>query len=193
QRQRDLLAFPGGAPMAFGGEQVEGAQRAGGDVPAGHDVVDRPFVRLGAGVVRIARDRVDGVVEPGGAVGPALDPYGDQVGAAGGQLVVGEEAAAREVGDEHAAAFAGRGDQGGDQFAPLGLAEVDRDGLLAFLGPFPVEAGAAAGYPGPAIEIGAAADGVEANDFGPHLGEVQGAGGGGDEGGAFDDAHALEN
>src|SRR5690606_2440642 len=113
-------------------------------------------------------------------------------GAALGELVVREKAAAREIGDEQAATFAGRGHEGGDEFTALRPAEVDRNRLLALLQAFPVEARAAIGDAGPAIEVGPAANGIEADDFRPHLGEVEGARRGGDEGRAFDDAHALE-
>ena len=134
---------------------------------------------------------VDGVVDPRPAIGPAHDPHADKVGPQGRQGLVGQEALHREVGDKGPGVVPRRGREFLGQASPLRPGEVDGDGLLRLVQPLPVEAVAALAE-GPAAEVRAAADIVEADHLGTQLGEVEAAGRPGHEGRALDHAQALQ-
>src|SRR5690606_11435210 len=137
--------------------------------PRGKFVTNRPPPSPGAVMSAVASSRPSGLPRSI-AIDflPFCRPSQYRLGPASGtrgQLVVRKEAAAREVRDEQAAAFARRGNERGGELAPLGAAEVDRDRLLAFLQALPVQARAAVRHARPAIEVGASANGVEADHF----------------------------
>jgi hypothetical protein len=150
-----------------------------------------PVGRAGHG--RHADGGIHGVVDGRRAVGPAHHPRGDEVGAVRAQALVRQEAFGRKVGDEQAGILAGCADQLRHEFAAFGAGEVDGDRQLALVQALPVQAGpVVARGARPAVEVGAAADGIDADHLGAHLQQVQGARRRGDEGGALDDAQALQ-
>ena len=107
---------------------------------------------------------VDGVVHRLPPIAPAHHPQADQVGPMRLQPVIGEEAAGRKIGHEQPGLVTRRGDDAHRQLAPLGPRQVDGDGFLALVQPLPIQAVAAVRGKRPAVEIGAAADLVDADD-----------------------------
>jgi len=101
---------------------------------------------------------------------------------------VRQEAFDRIVGEEQPGIVTRRGRDRHREFAAFGRGEIDRDRLLALVETFPIEACGRPRSDWPAVEIGPAADRIEADDLGSHLGEVQAAGRAGDERRTFDDA-----
>jgi len=135
--------------------------------------------------------RVDRVIHSRGAVGVADDVDHDQVRSPLRELLVVEEAARGEVGEEEAGLGSGRGDQRLHQFAAFVRAKVDLDRTLALVESGPEQALAAGGHR-PARAIEAAADRVEADYVCSELRHRHTAQGRSDEGRALDDPHTLE-
>ncbi len=185
-----MTSLAGAAAVPLGGQQPHRERQAGGDVPGGQHVVDRPGAV--AGDRREAGGGVDGVVDGGAAVGVPGQAEHDQVVAARAQPLVGQPAGGREVGQEQAGVRARCGNQRGDQLAALGAAQVDGDRPLALVHAPPEQAGAVRGDRPPVV-IDPAAHVVETDHVRPELGQSHPAQRGRDKGGPLDDPEPLQH
>ena len=121
----DVLTLAGVAPPPRRGEDPGGRRETGDHVPSREHVVHRRVPPRRAGDHREPDRAVHRVVERGGAVAMPGDLHHHHVAPPGGEGVVGQLAARRQVGQEAAAALAGPCDQLGDQLPALRCAEVD--------------------------------------------------------------------
>ena len=191
QGQRDPAAFPGEPPAPLGGQQADRGVEPARHVPGGQHVVHRPLVPLGTGDQREPEPGVDGVVDGGAPVVVAQYLQVDQVGPGLDQVVVAEPGPADRVGQHDPAARPGGGHQVGQEALALGVAEVQRDRLLALVQPGPVDAGPGRGQ-GPAVLVARAADRVDPDDLGTELGQGQAAQRRGHEAGDLQDPEPVQ-
>jgi len=186
-----MLAAPGEAALALGGEQAQRDGLAADHVPERHGVVDRPGNALRSGHHGDAAGRVHRVIDRRRPVRAAIEAEHDHVRTARGQRLESEFALERQVGHENAVALARRADQRGGAFAILLPAQIQGDGALAPVEEAPVEARPRRRMRiTPVIEP--ALRRIEADHLGAELRKAHGGERGGNEGGRFDDPQPAE-
>jgi hypothetical protein len=188
QREPHDLSLAGARPMAVGGEQPGRGEAAHHEVPRGQHAVERHGEVPRPGRPREAGGGVDRVVDLARPVRVAGQRDHHEVVTVFPQRVVGEPAAGREVREEGARVR----DERGDELAPALGAQIDGERALALVEAGPEQA-LAVGRERPALVVETAADLVEADDLGAHLGQRHAAQRRGDERRALDDLQPVED